>query len=63
MKKLTFNLTEIENSSDRILEIQASNTLLRYYVPVEKGHNEYFTRADLAMEFADLIRSTVKTLD
>ncbi len=63
MRKLTIKLTDIERTQDRILELRSSDNLMRYYVPIEKGHNEYFTRDDLALEFAELIGSTVKKLD
>ncbi len=53
----------MDKTLDRILERQAADQLVRYYVPVEAGHNEYFTRLSLASDFADLIGSTVKPLD
>jgi hypothetical protein len=48
---------------DRILELQQSRMLARYYVPIARGLNEYFTRFSLAKEFARVAGSTVKTLD
>jgi len=53
----------MQQTTDRILELQAADQLLRYYVPVSPGENEYFTRHSLATDFANLINSTVKPLE
>lgn len=63
MKKLTYKLTPMEKQYDKMLCLCAQAQLQKYYVPVSKGHNEYFTREDLAHDFAQLIGSTVKPLD
>ncbi len=50
-------------SQDRILERQLRRQLIRFYVPVDRGLNEYFTRYSRARDFARVIGSTVKSLD
>ena len=50
-------------TQDRILEKQNRRQLMRFYVPVVKGENAYFTKYSLAAEFARIIGSKVKSLD
>ena len=55
-------MNTINKTTDRILELQAQDQLLKFYVPVSPGQNEYFTSEQLAIEFATLIGSTIKPL-